>query len=79
MENVGTEYLLVKVRCKKGGEMVGKILEVLEELNLDVVEANIACKHVFELEAIVKADIDAAILNQALLNLVQIQTQQICT
>ncbi|KAL1555961.1 hypothetical protein AAHA92_11639 [Salvia divinorum] len=75
VENVGRGFLAVRVRCKKGEQVLSKILEMFEGLNLNVVEARITCKSFFGMEAVVEADIDAAILNQAILSLVRMQTQ----
>ncbi|KAI3456124.1 hypothetical protein Pfo_012787 [Paulownia fortunei] len=78
VEKLGTEYLLVRVTCKKGEELLVSILEAFEEMNLNVVQARVTCKHFFGMEAIVKADIDAAILNDAILKVIQRQTEN-CT
>lgn len=78
VENLGTGYLVVRVTCKKGEELLVSILEAFEEMNLNVVQARVTCKHFFGMEAIVKADIDATILNEAILKVVQMQTQK-CT
>lgn len=74
MENLGRDYLLVKIRCKKNEDMLVSVLEAFEEMKLKVLEARITCKVLFGMEAIVKADINADILNQALLKLVRHQT-----
>ncbi|XP_047952017.1 uncharacterized protein LOC125197326 isoform X1 [Salvia hispanica] len=75
VENVGRGFLAVRVRCKKGEQIMGSILEMFEELNLNVVQASITCKNFFGMEAIVEAEIDAAVLNKAILDLVRVQTQ----
>ncbi|GFP96973.1 hypothetical protein PHJA_001841400 [Phtheirospermum japonicum] len=60
---------------KKGEEMMVSILEAFEKLNVNVVQAKATCKHFFGMEAIVEAnDIDATILNQAILKVIQTQT-----
>ncbi|KAK6154789.1 hypothetical protein DH2020_009037 [Rehmannia glutinosa] len=66
VEKLGTGYLLVMVTCKKGGEMLVSILEAFEKMNLNVVQARVTCKHFFGMEAIVEANIDATILNEAI-------------
>ncbi|KAL0442619.1 UNVERIFIED_CONTAM: hypothetical protein Slati_1984600 [Sesamum latifolium] len=74
----GTEYILVKVRCKKSEELLVSILEAFEEMNVNVVEAKLGnCDNLFRVEAILHPhhhDIDATILHQALLSLIQTQT-----
>lgn len=75
VEKLGaTGYLVVTVTCKKHEEMLVSILEAFEEMNVNVVQARVTCKHLFAMEAIVEASIDTAILNQAILNVVQTQT-----
>ncbi|PIN21432.1 hypothetical protein CDL12_05856 [Handroanthus impetiginosus] len=78
VEKLGTGYLIVRVTCKKGEEMLVSILEAFEEVNLNVIQARVTCKHFFGMEAIVKADIDATILNEVILKVIQRQTQN-CT
>ncbi|KAL8460703.1 hypothetical protein ACS0TY_032282 [Phlomoides rotata] len=73
VENLGRDYLVVRVRCKKGEEILVSILEAFEEMNLEIVEAKITCKVLFGMEAIVKADINADVLNHTILKLVQMQ------
>ncbi|XP_042009865.1 uncharacterized protein LOC121758550 [Salvia splendens] len=51
VENVGRGFLAVRVRCKKGEQIMGSILEMFEELNLNVVQASITCKNFFGMEA----------------------------
>ncbi|XP_011101420.1 uncharacterized protein LOC105179484 [Sesamum indicum] len=74
----GTEYIVVKVRCKKSEELLVSILGAFEEMNVNVVEAKLSnCSHLFRMEAILHAhhhDIDATILHQAVLRLIQSQT-----
>ncbi|KAK4399262.1 hypothetical protein Sango_1401700 [Sesamum angolense] len=74
----GTEYIVVKVRCKKSEELLVSILEAFEEMNVNVVEAKLTnSTHLFRMEAILHAhhDTDATILHQAILTLIQTQTQ----
>ncbi|KAL1560348.1 hypothetical protein AAHA92_10566 [Salvia divinorum] len=52
VESVGGGYLVVRVRCKKGEQMLASILEMFEELNVNVVEASITCKNLFGMEVI---------------------------
>ncbi|KAH6829181.1 hypothetical protein C2S53_016350 [Perilla frutescens var. hirtella] len=77
VENMGKGYLMVRVRCKKGEQVLASVVEVFEELNMNVVEASISCDHFFGMEAIIKPHhiIDATILNRALLMLVQMHTR----
>ncbi|KAL0305600.1 UNVERIFIED_CONTAM: hypothetical protein Sradi_5977300 [Sesamum radiatum] len=73
----GTEYILVKVRCKKSEELLVSILEAFEEMNVNVVEAKLTnSTHLFRMEAILHAhhDTDATVLHQAILTLIQTQT-----
>ncbi|KAL9159449.1 hypothetical protein ABFS82_08G134700 [Erythranthe guttata] len=80
VEKIGTTgYLAVTVTCKKLGdeEMVGPIMEVFEKMNVNVVQVRVSSQHFFGMEAIVEDNIDAAILNQAILRVVQTQTQKI--
>ncbi|KAK6133542.1 hypothetical protein DH2020_032671 [Rehmannia glutinosa] len=76
VEKLGTGYLLVMVTCKKGGEMLVLILEAFEKMNLNVVQARVTCKHFFGMEAIVEANIDATILNEAILKVIKTQTEK---
>ncbi|XP_057764260.1 uncharacterized protein LOC130985340 [Salvia miltiorrhiza] len=79
VESVGKGYLVVRVRCKKGEQvLLASILEMFEELNMNVMQASITCKYFFGMEAVVKSDIDAAVLNQAIIKLLQMHTQK-CT
>ncbi|KAL7102762.1 hypothetical protein ACP275_08G138300 [Erythranthe tilingii] len=78
VEKIGTTgYLVVTVTCKKLGdeEMVGPIMEVFEKMNVNVVQVRVSSQHFFGMEAIVEDNIDAAILNQAILRVVQTQTR----
>lgn len=75
MEKVGTGHLRVMVRCKKAEELVVSILEAFERVNVNVVEARICCKHLFGMEAIVEDTVDAAVLSDAVLKVIQKQTQ----
>ncbi|KAL7142578.1 hypothetical protein ABFS83_08G132600 [Erythranthe nasuta] len=80
VEKIGTTgYLAVMVTCKKLGdeEMVGPIMEVFEKMNVNVVQVRVSSQHFFGMEAIVEDNIDAAILNQAILRVVQTRTQKI--
>ncbi|KAL8045712.1 hypothetical protein ABFX02_08G132300 [Erythranthe guttata] len=80
VEKIGTTgYLAVTVTCKKLGdeEMVGPIMEVFEKMNVNVVQVRVSSQHFFGMEAIVEDNIDAAVLNQAILRVVQTQTQKI--
>lgn len=71
VENLGRDYLLVKVRCRKGEEILVSILEAFEKMNIEVVEARITCKVLFGMEAILKTPhINAHILNQTILKLI---------
>ncbi|KAL3615141.1 hypothetical protein CASFOL_040802 [Castilleja foliolosa] len=70
VEKLGTGYLAVTIRCKKGEEMMVSILEAFEKLDVNVVQAKVTCKDLFGMEAIVEANnIDATILSQAILKL----------
>ncbi|KAG8385408.1 hypothetical protein BUALT_Bualt03G0039900 [Buddleja alternifolia] len=67
IEKLGAGYLIVRVTCKKCEEMLVSILEAFEEMNVNVVQARVTCKHFFGMEAIVEDNIDATILNEAIL------------
>lgn len=75
VEKVGAGFIAVRVRCKKVEGLAVSILEAFEEMDVKVMQARLTCncKHLFGMEAILKADhhIDASILNQAILNLIQ--------
>ncbi|KAL3643536.1 hypothetical protein CASFOL_014351 [Castilleja foliolosa] len=66
VEKVGTGCLVLRIRCKKGDNLLVSILEAFEEMNINVLKARVSSKHVFGMEAIVQTDIDASILNQAI-------------
>ncbi|KAK4421142.1 hypothetical protein Salat_2064700 [Sesamum alatum] len=72
--------LMVRVKCKKGEELLMRMVEVFEKMTVNVVEARVTTScddHFFRMEAIVQANVDAAILNQAILNLIQTQNDEI--
>lgn len=49
-------------------------MEAFEDMKLNVVQARVTCNHFFAMEAIVEAnEIDAGILNQAVLTVIQRQ------
>ncbi|GFP89629.1 hypothetical protein PHJA_001106700 [Phtheirospermum japonicum] len=75
VEKVGTGYLLVRITCKKGENLLVSILEAFEEMNLNVLQARVTSKHFFGMEAIVQADIDASILNQAIRKIIERQAE----
>lgn len=75
MEKAGTGHLVVMVTCKKGEEILVSILEAFEKLNVNVLQARVSCNHFFGMEAIVEDTIDASILRDAILQLIQPQTQ----
>ncbi|KAG6420578.1 hypothetical protein SASPL_117112 [Salvia splendens] len=74
VEKVGTGHLVVMVTCKKGEEILVSILEAFEKLNVNVVQARVSCNHFFSMEAIVQDTIDASILRDSILELIQQQT-----
>ncbi|KAL6567349.1 hypothetical protein OROGR_001017 [Orobanche gracilis] len=74
VEKVGTEYLSVRITCKKGEKLLVSILVAFEEMNASILQARVTGKHFFGMEAIVKADLDASALNQAILKIIQSQT-----
>nr|GMD10812.1 uncharacterized protein LOC109162466 [Ipomoea batatas] len=49
--------IIVKVACKKVGhqDLVVRIVEALEEMDLSIVELRVSCKYIFAMEAIVEA------------------------
>lgn len=76
MEKLGTGHLIVMVTCKKREEILVSILEAIEKLNVNVVQARVSCKHFFGMEAIVEDTVDAAILSDAIHEVIQNQTQK---
>ncbi|KAG6423628.1 hypothetical protein SASPL_114029 [Salvia splendens] len=76
VEKVGTGHQVVMVTCKKGEEILVSILEAFEKLNVNVVQARVSCNHFFGMEAIVEDTIDASILRDAIVELIQRQTQK---
>ncbi|KAH6765281.1 hypothetical protein C2S52_014337 [Perilla frutescens var. hirtella] len=74
VEKLETGKLVVMVTCKRGEEMLVSILEEFERLNVNVVQARVSCKHFFGMEAIVEDTVDAAILSDAILKVIQNQT-----
>ncbi|KAK6124182.1 hypothetical protein DH2020_042091 [Rehmannia glutinosa] len=79
VEKLGTGHLVVRITCKKGEHLLVSILEVFEEMNLNVLQARVTSNHFFGMEAIVKTDVDASILNEAILKVIQRQTEKRCT
>ncbi|KAM7530481.1 hypothetical protein LguiB_033891 [Lonicera macranthoides] len=57
VEKVGKGFV-VKVTCKKGEDLLVKILEAIEEKGMTVVQASVACNYFFCMEAIVEAHHD---------------------
>ncbi|KAL1562627.1 hypothetical protein AAHA92_05190 [Salvia divinorum] len=76
VEKVGTGHLRVMVTCKKGEEILVSLLEAFEKLKVNVVQARVSCNHFFGMEAIVEDTIDASILRDAILELIQQQTHK---
>ncbi|KAL2494840.1 hypothetical protein Fot_38597 [Forsythia ovata] len=73
VEKDGTRYV-VRVTCKKGQDLLVSIFEAFEEMNLNVFEARVTCKHFFGMEIIAEAkgqDIDSRILTETILNVIQ--------
>lgn len=84
VEKVGKGFV-VKVTCKKGEDLLVKILEAIEEKGMTVVQASVACNYFFCMEAIVEAHdddddrdqelaMDAKDLTQALVEAIQNQS-----
>ncbi|KAL3851407.1 hypothetical protein ACJIZ3_013289 [Penstemon smallii] len=78
VEKIGTGHLVIRVRCKEREELMASILEAFEEMNVNVVQASVTCSnHFFGLEAMVEVEannninIDAQILTQAILGVIQ--------
>ncbi|KAL6546477.1 hypothetical protein OROMI_022198 [Orobanche minor] len=74
VEKVGTEYLSVRITCRKGEKLLVSILVAFEEMNINILQARVSGKHFFGMEAIVKADLDPSDLNQAILKIIQTHT-----
>lgn len=52
------EEIKVKVRCEKGENRLVSVLEALERMRLNVVEARVSCSECFSMEAIAVAEDD---------------------
>ncbi|XP_073057525.1 uncharacterized protein [Primulina eburnea] len=73
VEKFGSGFFSVRVTCKKSEEILGSILEALEGMKMNVVQARVTCKHFFGMEAIVEAasaDTDETVVNEAVLKAV---------
>ncbi|KAL1826861.1 hypothetical protein ACET3Z_005273 [Daucus carota] len=72
-----TGQIEIKVACKMGEDILVPVLEVLEKMNLNVIDAKVSCECVFSMEAVVeqldKAPLDLGRVEKAIL--VAIQTQ----
>lgn len=71
VDKVGRGHLTVMVTCKKGEDLLVSIMEEFERLNVNVVQARVSCKHFFGMEAIVEDTVDAAVLSDAILKVIQ--------
>lgn len=60
MEKVGEKFL-VRVICKKGENSLVSVLEVLDEVGLNVLQASVSCKYFFAMEAIAVAQNQQAV------------------
>ncbi|GFZ07129.1 uncharacterized protein LOC130755179 [Actinidia eriantha] len=54
VEKIGGEFL-VRVRCKKGQNLLVSILDTFEEMGLNVLQAKVSCTCLLSIEAIVEA------------------------
>lgn len=77
MEKTEKGLIEIKVACKKGKDMLVPILEILEEMNLNVVNANVSCECMFAMEAVVeeldKDPLDLGQVREAILLAIQSQ------
>ncbi|KAJ0082621.1 hypothetical protein Patl1_10469 [Pistacia atlantica] len=60
VEQVGEKFL-VRVICKKGENSLVSVLEVLDEVGLNVLQASVSCKYFFAMEAIAVAQNQQAV------------------
>ncbi|KAJ8531527.1 hypothetical protein K7X08_026961 [Anisodus acutangulus] len=72
---IGTR-ILVKVTCKMGKDVLVSILEAFEEMKLSVVQARVASKYLFGMEAIVEAEDEANFDVKALTRALQMAIQK---
>ncbi|KAK4340614.1 hypothetical protein RND71_039115 [Anisodus tanguticus] len=72
---IGTR-ILVKVTCKMGKDVLVSILEAFEEMKLSVVQARVASKYLFGMEAIVEAEAEANFDVKALTRALQMAIQK---
>lgn len=77
MEKTEKGLIEMKVACKMGKDILVPILEVLEKMNLNVVNAKVNCDCIFAMEAVVeeldKAPLDLGQLREALLGAIRSQ------
>ncbi|KZV18049.1 hypothetical protein F511_39154 [Dorcoceras hygrometricum] len=73
VEKVGAGFFSVRVTCKKSEEILGSILEAFEGMKVNVIQARVACKHFFTMEAIVEASAgtDETMVNEGVLQAVR--------
>ncbi|GKU92388.1 hypothetical protein SLEP1_g6122 [Rubroshorea leprosula] len=69
------EGLLVRVTCRKGGDLLVSILEAFDEMGLNVIQARVSCTNFFAMEAIAVAQdkeaVDARDVSQAVLKAIE--------
>ncbi|KAK1351321.1 hypothetical protein POM88_054453 [Heracleum sosnowskyi] len=67
----------IKVACEMGKDMLVPVLEVLEKMNLNVLDAKVSCDCIFAMEAVVeeldKAPLDMGQVREAILLAIQSQ------
>ncbi|KAL8090874.1 hypothetical protein AgCh_040084 [Apium graveolens] len=77
VEKTQNGLIEIKVAWKKGKDMLVPILEVLEKMNLNVVNAKVSCGSIFSMEAVVeeldKAPLDLGQVRKAILIALQSQ------
>ncbi|KAL3741682.1 hypothetical protein ACJRO7_017191 [Eucalyptus globulus] len=75
VQKIGDKFE-VKVECERREDGLVSILEVLEEMGLDVLQATVSCDHFFSMEALVVAPdqaLEASDVAQAILKAIEKQ------
>lgn len=75
VQKIGDKFE-VKVKCERREDGLVSILEVLENMGLDVLQARVSCDHVFSMEAFVVAQdqaLEATDVAQAILRAIEKQ------
>ncbi|KAK9267566.1 hypothetical protein L1049_009994 [Liquidambar formosana] len=75
VEKIGTRFL-VRVTCKKGRDVLVSILEALDEIGLNVLQARVSCNYYFAMEAITEAQaqaLDVGDVTQTVLKAIELE------